>query len=262
LSLLKNPKLLKKIIDLSVDKIQILASRLADSNITSMSYISLTLILLFHLKQYTVGEVTAWIFEIPTSTFNNLIWKCIHSLYCHYVNKIIIPPLEDRLDQSVKFYSYLVVMVGDGMEQHCVMSVDKHKAKKARSGKKQAYTITKFLGVSVRGLCWYYSKSYLGSLNDMNVASFQSIIHDLNNLTEKEAVILDSGYIGLERVWKSTNVLTPYKYVSEKLQKYENLRFYNYDSRLKVTLMIFLQNIMKCGFVVQVSMMNLFIQMA
>jgi len=185
-----------------------------------MSNVSLTLMFLFHLRQYTVSEVTSWIFGIPLATFGNIIWKIIYQFYSYYSKQITFPPLQERLSQSVKFFSYNVTWVGDGMEQECVMSVEKHKAKRMRSGKKQKYTITKFLGVSARGKCWYYSKSFCGSYNDMNVVSQHITITELQQiLSDMEAIVLDSGYIGLERLWRTTNVLTPEKYVSQKWQQ-------------------------------------------
>jgi len=151
--------LLKKITGLDCDDVIMLATRIQQLDIkTSISCTSLALMLLFHFRQYTISEVTCWIFEIPLSTYADLIWKLIFNLYSHYSKQINFPPLQDRLAQAVKFFSYDVTWVGDGMEQECIMSLDKQKAKQMRSGKKQKYTITKFVGVSVRGKCWYYSR--------------------------------------------------------------------------------------------------------
>lgn len=146
MSLFNNESQLKKIIGITHDDILILADRLYSLEVlTTMSTVSLTLLLLFHLRQYTSSEVTSWIFEIPLSTFGNIIWKLISPLYKFYATRITFPPLEDRLSQAINFFRYFVTWVGDGMEQECIMKVNKNDAKQMRSGKKQKYTITKFL---------------------------------------------------------------------------------------------------------------------
>jgi hypothetical protein len=218
--LLEDEKLLKKITGLDYEQIFNVAEIIATSKISFvLSPISLTLLLLFHLRQYTVTAVTSWLFEIPKSTFDNIIWKLIHCLYSNYITKFAFPPLSERLAQGTMFYSYTVVGAGDGVEQACVMSVDKNKAKLTRSGKKQMHTLTKFVLISVRGICWYFTKSHLGAYNDMNVATLQSTLHDISGLTSEEAFVFDSGYEGLERVWKNTSVLIPFKYATEVWQK-------------------------------------------
>lgn len=214
---------MKRVTGLNYDQIFDVAELIAASKISFvMSPISLTLLLLFHLRQYTVTAVTTWLFEIPKSTFDNIIWKLIHCLYSYYITKFAFPPLSERLAQGIRFFSYNVVGAGDGVEQTCVMSVEKNKAKLTRSGKKQAHTLTKFVLISVRGICWYFTKSHLGSYNDMNVASLQSTLNNINNLTSEEAFVFDSGYEGMERVWKNTTVLTPFKYATESWQKQWN----------------------------------------
>ena len=103
----------------------------------------------------------------------------IDLLFKHYNNKLTLPPKEDRLQNAVQFFNHNIVMIVDGVEQEIVTHVSKGDAKFTRSGKKAKNTVTKLAGVNPYGKLMWFTESYRGALNDMNLSKMVGTIESV-----------------------------------------------------------------------------------
>lgn len=166
---------------------------------------------LISLRQSISDEFLSFIFQVPRTTFLNWKLKLLSGFYSYFLEKLAIPDLEERQKNSISFYKHIVSMIVDGVEQEIVMKTNKTVAQQTRSGKKQKYTVTKLVGVSPQGKLMFFSRSYRGARNDMNVASEEFTVEMVQKLFDpSETIAGDPAFIGLENVWKIP-VICPYK---------------------------------------------------
>lgn len=127
-----------------------------------------------------------------------------------FKESIHIPNLAIRYKSWFRIENELYSVIIDGLEQRITSSSDKEVSFHSFSGKKKYHSFTKLLGVNQFGKIWFISRSYLGSLNDLNLASFpENFI--FNKLTKKEKIMGDNGFRGL----KNLNIYTEFE--DEKL---------------------------------------------
>ena len=88
-------------------------------------------------------------------------------------------------------------LVVDGMGHEINLCSDEYIKKSTFSGKKKYNTFTKLIAVTKEGFIWFISKSYPGSINDINLCNFPSN-QIYKYLSPDEKIAGDEGFKGLE----------------------------------------------------------------
>lgn len=96
------------------------------------------------------------------------------------------------------------------MEHEINSCSDQYIQKSTYSGKKKYNTFTKLIAVTKEGFIWFISKSFPGSLNDINLCNFPSN-KIYKSLSKDEKIAGDEGFKGLEQfsIYTQLDAQTP-----------------------------------------------------
>lgn len=119
-------------------------------------------------------------------------------LYNLFYPKLSFLSSHERKGKGVFFRGRWLTVIGDGSEQQIITFTEKNLEQVTYSGKKRKHTLTLLLFCAPTGHIYYLSKSYPGSLNDLNLYHLpENQIH--KNLEPWEAIGLDGGFKGVDR---------------------------------------------------------------
>lgn len=109
---------------------------------------------------------------------------------------IVWPNRAIRMNKSIRFRGWDLVVVIDGCEQRVKIPSDKLNERSLYSGKKRTHTFTVMLACAPDGTIYFLSCSYNGSKNDMNIYEMsENQIH--RGMMSDEAIVADKGYVGV-----------------------------------------------------------------
>ena len=155
------------------------------------------------LRQYPTHLLLSVIFRVSQSTVSRTLGFVVDSLHDYFRGTIHIPSRPVRDSISTFFRNQRITMVLDGTEQRIAKCSVRDIEEAFYSGKKRSHTLTKLIAVSPSGYLLFISKSYAGSLNDLNVVQMPE--NQIFNLLEPdEGVMADGGYKGLYRLHPNT----------------------------------------------------------
>jgi hypothetical protein len=151
------------------------------------------------MKQYFTLNVLAWLFNLDKSSISRCIHKNLNLLHESLADQIIFPTFLERFYSGEYIWRYFVALILDGSEQPIHESKKKFIKNITYSNKKKQHSLTKLIFCNSIGKIVFLSKSYVGSISDLNLAEMpENSLYEL--LQDNEFIIGDSGFQGLSRL--------------------------------------------------------------
>lgn len=174
----------------------------------------LLLILIFY-RTYLNYEVLGWIFNLDASNICRLIKKLIPLLEIAADPTLssslrLIKQKRKRLgfEEFIRLYPDLFELVIDTTEQKRQRPKNKRKQKNFYSGKKHQHGLKTQIVVDKKGRIINVSKTYPSRIHDKTVLLKEKT---LDKLPKKMRILLDKGYIKIQKLYPSQAILIPIK---------------------------------------------------
>lgn len=195
-------------------------------------------IYLFYLKHYLTLELINWIFKIDISKLYRKITKYQLLLYRYSYKHFYFLEEKERIKNGAYFHSFLITVIGDGVEQQIIDPDCKHLEYLLHSEKKNKKTLTKLIWVTPTGIILHLGFSFIGSMNDISLINIRNEqIHE--KLTKNEFILLDLGFIGTSKI--SEQYKTGFKGKLNENQK----EFNNQISQIRIVVEMIINQVKK-----------------
>ena len=155
---------------------------------------------LFWLRHYLPFRLLSVIFQISKTTIKRYIWTTLRVFNQEITGCINLGTIKERLENAESLDKYKITLLLDGTEQQVYKSSSRQVEQICFSGKKSLHTFTLAMLCDPIGKIRMISPSYEGSRNDMQVISMFSSRNELNTLSDREAILADPGYRGLDSI--------------------------------------------------------------